>query len=152
MSLLPAHTTDLTRRQLLIAAGGIGLAAFLQASPARSDTPDAARLATLAALLGAVACGPAAGMTDAVASAYVERFAASYAGADPHFRAYADGALDEIGATGIRLLDAPAGYAELQSWANDGRHAARAAAALDLTNLAFEDDDSRQAGYALTRS
>jgi len=144
--------TSLTRRQLLIGAGGLGLAALLHAPVARADAVDAARLATLTTLLAAVACGPARGMTDQLAGAYVERFSAYYGEADPHFRAYADAALDDIDATGIRLLDGPAAFAEVEAWAAKGGAPARAAAALDLTNLAFEEDEARQAGYALTRS
>jgi len=144
--------TNLTRRQVLAGAGSLALAAVLHAPVARADTVDAARLAVLSALLAAVACGPAGGMTEEVASAYVDRFSAYYADADPYLRAYADEALDDIDATGIRLLDAPAALAEITTWAGEGGNPARAAAALDLTNLAFEEDEARQAGYALTRS
>src|SRR5215208_3902635 len=146
------NTMDLTRRQLLVAAGGMSLAMLLHAPPARADAVDPARLVILTALLGAVACGPAGGMTDGLASAYVDRYSAYYTEADPHFRAYADAALDEIGATGIGLLDSPAALAEIHAWGEDGGHGARAAAALDLTNLSFEEDEARQAGYALTRT
>jgi hypothetical protein len=145
-------TTDLTRRQLLVAAGGMSLAMLLHAPPARANAVDPARLATLTALLGAVACGPADGLTDDMASAYVGRFAAYHPEADPYFRAYADAALDEIGATDIGLLDSPAALEQLKAWAGDGRHAARAAAAVTLTTLAFEEVEAHQAGYALTGS
>jgi hypothetical protein len=138
--------TDVTRRQLLIVAGGMSLAALLHARPASADVADAQRLDTLAALLAAVACGPGGEMTGDVASAYVESYSAYCSVADPHFRAYADAALDEIGATGIGLLDPPAGLAQIRSWAEDGEHAARAAAALDLTRLCFEEDEARQVG------
>jgi hypothetical protein len=147
-----ARKTDLTRRQLLVCAGGMSLAAFVHHAPgARAEeTADAARLATLAALLSAVACAPAAGMPDGVVHAYIERYSAYQAESDPYFRAYADAALDEIGATGIGLLDPPAALAEIRSWAEDGRYAHRAAAALDLTQLSFEEDEARQVGSALT--
>jgi hypothetical protein len=141
---------------LLVAAGALSLAAWVPATPVRADTAaddaDAARRATLAALLAAVACGPGGGMTDEVASAYVDRYSVYQTEADPHFRAYAGAALDEIGATGIGLLDPPAALAEIRSWAEDGKHAARAAAALDLTRLCFEEDEARQVGYAFSRS
>src|SRR5689334_7497288 len=90
--------TELTRRRFLLVAGGVGVAAFLRAAPSASadDTADAARLATLAALLSAVACGPAGGMTEGVVQAYVDRYAAYSADADPYFRSYADAALDDI--------------------------------------------------------
>jgi hypothetical protein len=143
---------DLTRRQLLVAAGGLTLAALLHAPPVMADGADAERLATLAALLAAVACGPGGDMTDDVASAYVERYSVYRIEADPHFRAYADAALDEIDATGFGLLDPPAALAEIRCWAEEGRHAARAAAALDLTKLCFEEDEARQVGYAFSRS
>jgi hypothetical protein len=136
---------------LLVYAGGVSLAVLLHAPP-RADAAETARLATLAALLSAVACGPAAGMSDGVASAYVDRYSAYYAEADPYFRTYADTALDEIATTDIGLLDPPAAFVAIRAWGEDGEHAARAAAALDLTNLVFEDDEARQAGYALTRS
>jgi len=143
---------ETTRRQLLVAAGGISLAALLRASPALADDPETARLATLAALLAAVARGPAGEMSDEVAAAYVKRYAAYHDEADPYFGAYADAALDEIGATGITLLDPPAALAAIRSWSEDGTHATRAAAALDLTRLSFEEDEARQVGYAFTRS
>jgi hypothetical protein len=143
---------NLTRRQMLAGAGGLGLAALLHAPVARADVAEAARLATLTTLLAAVACGPAGGMTEEVASAYVARFSTYYADADPYFRVYADEALDDIDATGFRLLDPPAALAEITTWAAEGGNPVRAAAALDLTNLAFEEDEARQAGYALTRS
>jgi hypothetical protein len=146
----PTGRADLTRRQLLVYAGGISLAVLLHAPP-RADAAETARLATLAALLSAVACGPAAGLTDGVASAYVDRYSTYYAEADPYFRTYADTALDEIAATDIALLDPPAALAAIRAW-GDGEHPARAAAALDLTNLVFEEDEARQVGYALTRS
>jgi hypothetical protein len=147
-----ARRMDLTRRQLLVVAGAMGLAALLH-SPPSADASETTRLATLAALLAAVACGPAAGMTEGVISAYVDRYSAYYAEeADPYFCAYADAALDEIAATGIGLLDPPTALAEIGSWAEDGQHAARAAAALDLTKLVFEEHEAQQVGYALTRS
>ena len=153
LSRLPRRT-DVTRRQLLAIAGGMSLAAFLHAAPQAKaeDAADAARLATLATLLAAVACGPAAGMNDGVVNAYVESYSTYRADADPFFGTYADAALDEIAATGIAQLDPPAALAEIRAWADDGQHAARAAAALDLTNLVFEEDEARQAGYTLTRS
>ena len=139
-----------TRRHLLVAAGGVGLAAVFHTPPARADDADSTRLATLAALLAAVACGPGGGMTDDIASAYLERYSAFREQADPYFVVYADASLDELGATGIALLDPPAALAAIRSWGEDGQHAARAAAALDLTRLCFEEDDARQAGYALS--
>ena len=147
-----SRKTDLTRRHLLAYAGGLSLAALLHTTPnaTADEAADAARLATLATLVSAVACGPAAGMTDGVVEAYVAGYAAYRAEADPYFLAYANAALDDIGATGIRLLDPPAALAEIRSWGEDGRHAERAAAALDLTHLAFEEDEVRQVGYALT--
>jgi hypothetical protein len=143
---------ETTRRQLLVAVGGVSLAALLHVPPALADDPEPARLATLAALLAAVAYGPGGELTGDVAAAYVERYATYRDQADPYMRAYADASLDEIGATGITLLDPPAAFAAIRSWAEDGTHAARAAAALDLTKLSFEEDEARQAGYALTRS
>ena len=141
----------LTRRQLLVGAGGMSLAILLRATRADAEDPaDAARLATLATVLSAVACGPAAGMTDGVVAAYVDRYAAYHAEADPHFCAYADAALDDIGGTGIALLDPPAALAEIRSWAEDSRYTGRAASALDLAHLTFEEDEARQVGYALT--
>ena len=153
LSRLPGKT-DVTRRQLLAIAGGMSLAAFLHAAPPAKaeDTADAARLATLAALLSAVACGPAAGMNDGVVNAYVESYSTYRADADPFFAAYADAALDEIAATGIAQLDPPAALAELRTWADDGQNAPHAAAALDLTHLAFEEDEARQVGYVLSAS
>jgi hypothetical protein len=148
----PPRRTDATRRQLLVAAGGLSLATLFHVAPARADDADQTRLATLAALLAAMACGPGGETTDEIASAYVERYAVFHDEADPHFRAYADAALDEVGAAGIRFLDPPAALAAIRSWAEDGQHAARAAAALDLTRLCFEEDEARQAGYALSRS
>jgi hypothetical protein len=147
-----SRRTDTTRRQLLVAAGGVSLAALFYPPPVRADDADRARLATLTALFAAVACGPGGETTDDIASAYVERYAAFHEQADPHFRAHADAALDEIGATGIGLLDPPAALATIRSWGEDGQHAVRAAAALDLTRLCFEEDEARQAGYALSRS
>ena len=143
---------DLTRRQLLVVAGAMGVAALLRA-PSGADASETSRLATLATLLAAVGCGPAAGMTEGVMSAYVDRYSAYCAeAADPYFCAYADAALDEIAATGIGRLDPPAALAEIGSWAEDGQHAARAAAALDLTALVFGEDEAQQVGYALSRS
>ena len=146
------HGTDVTRRQLLAIAGGMSLAAFLHAAPQAKaeDTADAARLATLATLLSAVACGPVAGMNDGVVNAYVESYSTYRAEADPVFGAYADAALDEIAATGIAQLDPPGALAEIRAWADDDQNAPRAAAALDLTHLAFEEDDARQVGYVLS--
>lgn len=140
-----------TRRQLLITAGGVSVAALFRAPPVIAEDLDATRLATLTALLAAVACGPGE-FTGDVASAYVERYAAFHDQADPCFTAYADAALDEIGGTGVTMLDPPAAYAAIRSWGEDGQHAARAAAALDLTRLSFEEDEARQVGYALSRS
>ena len=144
--------TDVTRRQLLAIAGGMSLAALLHTAPQAKaeDTADALRLATLATLLSAVACGPAAGMNDGIVDAYVESYATYRADADPFFGTYADAALDEIAATGIAQLDPPAALAELRAWADDASNAQRAAAALDLTHLAFEDDEARQVGYVLS--
>lgn len=143
----------MTRRQLLAIAGGMSLAAFVHAAPQAKaeDTADAVRLATLATLLSAVACGPAAGMNDGVVNAYVESYSTYRADADPIFGTYADAALDEIAATGIAQLDPPAALAEIRAWA-DGQDAPRAAAALELTHLAFEEDDARQVGYVLSAS
>ena len=156
MSSQPSLRADVTRRQLLIAAGGLTVAALMHSSPARAEhdagAADAARLATLGALLAAVATGPAGGMNDAIAAAYVNGYRAYRADADPVFLAYADETLDEIGATGIGGLKPQAAFAELVAWSEDGRHAALASAALDLTQLAFGEDETRQAGYSLSRS
>jgi hypothetical protein len=157
MSFQPSLRADVTRRQLLVAAGGLTVAALIRTSPARADhdaagAAEAARLATLAALLAAVATGPAGGMDDAIAAAYVTGYRAYRADADPLFLAYADATLDEIGATGIGALEPQAAYAELVAWSVDGRRAALAAAAVDLTQLAFGEDEARQAGYSLSRS
>ncbi len=152
---LPAPgSTDLTRRQLLVAAGGVSLAVLVHAPPARAaEAVEAERLGTLAAVLGALACGPLSGLTDAGAAAYVEDFAAFRAAGDQHFRRYADRALDDIGATGFALFEPEAAYAELQRWAARPDLAERAAAALDLATLTFATDvDGHQAGYALTGS
>lgn len=145
------RNAGLTRRRLLVTVGGVTVAAFLCPSAVLADddvaaAPRAERPATLAALLAAVAAGPAGGMNDGVIAAYVERYSAYRAEADPVFVAYADAALDDIGATGIGRLEPPAALAQIRSWAEDGQHAARAAAALDLTRLAFEEDEARQAG------
>lgn len=149
-------STDITRRQLLAAAGGVSLAVLLHAPPARArgaeGGADGARLATLTALLAAMGCGPAAGMTPELAAVYVERYSAHMDAADPFLRAYAEAALDDLDRTGIAGREPAAAYAQLEAWARDGRHATRAAAALDLTNLPFDDDEARQAGYALVRS
>ena len=147
----------MTRRQLLVAAGGLTVAALLRSSSARADddvagAAEAARLATLAALLAAVATGPAGGMNDAIAAAYVDGYRAYRADADPVYLAYADATLDEIGATGIGGLEPQAAFAELVAWSEEGRCAALAAAALDLTTLTFGEDEARQAGYSLSRS
>ena len=157
MSFQPSLRADVTRRQLLVAAGGLTVAALIRTSPARAEhdvagAADAARLATLGALLAAVATGPAGGMDDAIAAAYVTGYRAYRADADPVFLAYADATLDEIGATGIGGLAPQAAYAELLAWSEDGRRAALAAAALDLTQLTFGEDEARQAGYSFSRS
>jgi hypothetical protein len=157
MSFLPSSRVDVTRRQLLVAAGGLTVAALLRASPVRADdavagAAEAARLATLAALLAAVATGPAGGMDDAIAAAYIDRFRAYRAEADPIFLAYADATLDDVAATGIGGLEPQAAYSELVAWSVDGRRAALAGAALDLTQLTFGEDEARQAGYAFSRS
>ena len=153
MSFQPSLRADVTRRQLLIAAGGLTVAALIRTSPARAEHDvEAARLATLAALLAAVATGPARGMDDAIVAAYVAGYRAYHAEGDPVFLAYADATLDEIGATGIGGLEPQAAYAELVAWSTDGRRVALAAAALDLTQLTFGEDEARQAGYSLARS
>ena len=54
--------------------------------------------------------------------------------------------------TGIGGLEPQAALAELVAWSQDGRRAALAAAALDLTQLTFGEDEARQAGYSLSRS
>jgi hypothetical protein len=157
MSLPPSLRADVTRRQLLVAAGGLTVVALLR--PSRVGAADdvagaaeAARFATLAALLAAVATGPADGMDDAIAAAYVDCYRTYCADADPVFVAYANATLDEVGATGIGGLEPQAALAELVAWGTEGRRAGLAAAALDLTNLTFGEDEARQAGYALSRS
>src|SRR3954447_4770003 len=157
MSLRPSLRADVTRRQLLVAAGGLTVVALLRPSRVCADedvagATEAARLATLAALVAAVAAGPAGGMDDAVAAAYVDRYRAYCADADPAFAAYANATLDEVGASGIGRLEPQAALAELVAWGKEGRGAGLAAAALDLTNLTFGEDEARQAGYALSRS
>ena len=147
----------MTRRQLLVAAGGLTVVALLPPSRARADdgvagAADAVRFATLAALLAAVATGPAGGMDDAVAAAYVDRYRAYCAEADPVFVAYADATLDEVAATGIGGLEPQAAFAELVAWSEEGRRAGLAAAALGLTQLTFGEDEARQPGYSLSRS
>jgi hypothetical protein len=148
---------DVTRRQLLVVAGGLTVAALLRASPVRADddvgdVADDRRLATLAVLVAAVAAGPAGGMNDDLIAVYVERYRTYRVAADPHFVAYADAALDDIGSTAIARLAPDEALGRIRSWGEDGQHAARAAAALDLTNLSFEEDEARQAGYSLSRS
>jgi hypothetical protein len=146
-----------TRRQLLVAAGGLTVAVLLRPSRAHADddvvgAAEAARFTTLAALLAAVATGPAGGMDDALAAAYVDCYRAYRADADPVFVAYADATLDEVGATGIGALEPHAAMAELVTWSQDGRRAQLAASALDLTHLTFGEDEARQAGYSLSGS
>jgi hypothetical protein len=146
-----------TRRQLLVAAGGLTVAVLLRPSRAHADddvagAADAARLTTLAALLAAVATGPAGGMDEALSAAYVDCYRAYRADADPVFVAYADATLDEVAATGIGGLEPQAALAELVAWSQDGRRAELAASALDLTHLSFGEDEARQAGYSLSRS
>ena len=157
MSSQPSLRADVTRRQLLVAAGGLTVAALIRSSSARAEhdvagAAEAARLATLAALLAAVATGPAGGMNDAIAAAYVAGYRAYHADGDPLFLAYADATLDQIGATGIGALEPQAAFAELVAWSEDGRRAALAAAALDLTQLSFGEDEARQTGYSLSGS
>jgi hypothetical protein len=157
MSSQPCLRADVTRRQLLVAAGGLSVAALLYSSPARAEhdparAAEAARLATLAALLAAVATGPARGMDGPIAAAYVDRYRAYRTEADPVYLAYLDAALDEIGATGFGRLEPQAAYTELVAWSVDGRRARLAAAGLNLTQLAFDEDEARQVGFSLSRS
>ena len=148
----------MTRRQLLVAAGGLTVAVLLRPSPALAGddgvagAAEAARFTTLAALLAAVATGPAGGMDDPVAAAYVDGYRAYRADADPVFVAYADATLDEVMATGIVGLEPQDALAELVAWSKDGRRAGLAASALDLTHLTFGEDEARQAGYSLSGS
>ena len=144
---------DLTRRQLFVAAGGMTVAPFLRTSPASADgdVGDARRLATLAALVAAAATGPAGGVNDDLVAADVERVRRFRSEADPFFPAYADAALDDINATGFGVLAPIEALAQIRGWGEDGQHAARAAAALDLTHLCFDEDEAKQAGYSVSR-
>jgi hypothetical protein len=101
---LPAVSSSMTRRQLLIRTGGAGvaLAGFGLLSQAATADPAAlatVRSATYASLLAAVDALPAYEIPDQ--DAVASRFAEDYATGDAPFRAYVDATLDALEPVGL---------------------------------------------------
>ncbi len=101
---LPAVSSSMTRRQLLIRTGGAGvaLAGFGLLSQAATADPAAlvaVRRATYASLLVAVDALPAYEIPDQ--DGLTSRFAELYATGDEPFRIYVDATLDALAAVGF---------------------------------------------------
>ena len=142
-----------------MAAGGAGFTVlagrYLLSPPVATGdegTLDARRAATLLSVVAAVSLGPAVGLGADERALYGDAFVAYYEAADSHFRGFADATLDDVEAAvpgGYSSLSAGDALTELTRWSTvDGRQSL-AAGALVLSDMSFEEDESRQAGYAL---
>ena len=106
---LPAVSSSMTRRQLLVRSGGAGVALagfglLSRAAAADSAGLAAGRRATYASLLAAVDALPAYEIPDQ--DAVAERFADLYATGDEPFRGYVDATLDALAPVGLERADA----------------------------------------------
>jgi hypothetical protein len=107
-SRLPAVSSSLTRRQLLIRTGGAGVALaglglLPRGAAADPSALTAARRATYASLLADVDASPLYEIPDQEAVA--GRFAEIYATGGDSFRAFADGTLDALAPGGLTAAD-----------------------------------------------
>ena len=105
---LPAVSSSMTRRQLLVRGGGAGIALagfglWSQAATADPAALAAGRRATYAALLAAVDAHPLYEIPDP--DAVVARFADIYSTGTESFRAYADTTLDALEPVGLDRAD-----------------------------------------------
>jgi hypothetical protein len=155
-----------TRRQLLVRSGGAYLilygalarAAFAEDAVADPLALSAARAATMAAVLGAVAAEPGTGLAPDAVPLTSEFFGDYYAAAPEWVRSGVDDTLDRVAseAPGIAALQPAEALSLLQGWstagAPDGQTGdPRCALAADALNLAsFRlDDEPRDVGYTL---
>jgi hypothetical protein len=109
-------STSLTRRALLIRAGGatVALACFGALPGGAAADPAAlssARAATYAAVLDAIHADPSYELADRADRA--RRFGALYAESGDHFRVYTDAVLDEQAERGVHRDRLSAGALEL---------------------------------------
>lgn len=147
-------THRFTRRRALQSAGvallGAALAGQLAATSAAEESAaalDVGRAAALAAVLAALARGPA---TELDAAAYTAGFDVFYADSPPPFRRYADETLDAIAAEAPFMTVVPEdGYALLRTWATEPPRQGMVAAALDLASLSFDEDELKTPGFSL---
>jgi hypothetical protein len=165
------RTHCLTRRQVLVSAGGASLVllapGWLSAGRPEVALADDAviapvRLATYAAVVTALVQDPGVQLEADTAAVTVDDFATHYAAADESFRAWAEAALDEInrapGGDGFAQLQPADAYAALRGWSSAGPDDAEvpdqrrglAATALALASLTFAEDELRMMGYTLT--
>jgi hypothetical protein len=105
---LPAVSSSMTRRQLLVRTGGAGvaLAGFGLLSQAATADPAAlaaGRRATYASLLAAVDSQPLYEIPDQ--DAVASHFAELYAAGDDPFRRYVDATLDALAPVGLEHAD-----------------------------------------------
>ena len=141
-----------TRRRMLQATGaavlGAGLLGVAAKQAAADDTSlDPARSAVLAALLAALAYGPAPELDT---TAYADDFGAYYAEAHLPFRRYADDGLDALGAETAFMAAEPAEAAALmRDWAAEPGRQLLVSRALELGSLTFEESELKTAGLAL---
>jgi hypothetical protein len=137
---------------MLQATGAALLGAGLLGSAARQASADdtaiaPARAAALAALLAALANGPAPALDTA---AYADDFGAYYAGAHTPLRRYFDDGLDALGHETAFMTASPAEAAALmQGWAAEPDRQLLVSRALELGSLTFEESELKPAGLAL---
>jgi hypothetical protein len=147
-------THRFTRRRALQGAGvallGVALAGQHAAPSVAEESAtalDVGRAAALAAVLAALAQGPA---SDLDAAAYTVDFEAFYAASPEPFRRYADGTLDAMVAEASFMTVAPEdGYALMRTWATEPPRQGMVAAALDLASLSFDEDELKTPGFSL---
>ena len=139
-----------TRRRALQGAGVLVLGVGIYAVPAAgadAQSLDPTRAAALAALLAALAQGPAQGLDT---EAYALEFDAYYADAPAPVRRYADETLDALIVETDLALAAPAdAYRLLTAWATEPGRQRMVADGLALASLTFAEDELKTAGLGL---
>jgi hypothetical protein len=142
---LPAVTSSMTRRQLLVRTGGVtvalaGCGLLAQAATADPAALGTARLGTYAAVLAALDADPGYELADR--DAVAARFAELYHGADDGFRAYADIVLDAVESRGTPFSALPAAEARdrLGAW-RSGTDPQLAVDAFTLAGFPFTRDE-----------
>ena len=145
------QTHRCTRREALQGAGA-ALAGFALLGPREAAAEevraglelDAARAATMTALVAALAVGPARGIDP---EAYTADFAAFSAAGEPPVRALAEGALDRL--RPLAAMNPEAGLAALTAMAFDPARRLDVADGLALAGLTFDGRERGGADYFL---